>query len=221
MSGKGLILIGSPKPGRSTSLSIGEYLKTKLKGQGMEVLIENVGGFLKSENGPDDLLKLILDHDQIILIFPLYVDSLPWPMTRALEEVHSRVDLDKMKGKGLSSIINCGFPEASQIETATSICEMFGRRMGMRWMGGLMLGGGGAISGNTLESRGFMVRNVRKSLDIAAGNLSRGEDISDEAKHLMEKKLIPHKLYTSMGNMGWKRQGKKNKIDLNATPYAK
>ena len=221
MSGKALILIGSPKPGRSTSLSIGEYLKTKLKGHGMEVLIENVGGSLKSENGPDDLLKLILDHDQIILIFPLYVDSLPWPMTRALEEIHARGDLDKMKGKGLSSIINCGFPEASQIETATSICEMFARRMGMRWMGGLMLGGGGAISGRKLDSMGAMVRNVRKSLDITAGSLSRGEEISADAKKLMEKKLAPYKIYTYLGNVGWKKQAKKNKIDLNATPYAK
>lgn len=215
-----LLLIGSPKPDRSTSLSIAEYIGSKLEENGAEAVIEKVVDHIGKEDGYEDIFKLFNGHDQVVLISPLYVDSLPWTMIRTMEEIFFRKERSK-GGKGLSSIINCGFPEASQNETATSICEMFARRMGMRWMGGLMLGGGGAISGKTLESRGFMVRNVRRSLDIAAGNLSRGEEISDEAKRLMEKKLIPHKLYTAMGNMGWKRQGKKNDVDLDAAPYAK
>ncbi len=215
-----LLLIGSPKPDRSTSLSIAEYIGSKLEENGAEAVIEKVVDHIGKEDGYEDIFKLFNGHDQVVLISPLYVDSLPWTMIRTMEEIFFRKERSK-GGKGLSSIINCGFPEASQNETATSICEMFARRMGMRWMGGLMLGGGGAISGKTLESRGFMVRNVRRSLDIAAGNLSRGEEISDEAKRLMEKKLIPHKLYTAMGNMGWKRQGRKNGVDLDAAPYAK
>ena len=169
-----LLLIGSPKPDRSTSLSIAEYIGSKLEENGAEAVIEKVVDHIGKEDGYEDIFKLFNGHDQVVLISPLYVDSLPWTMIRTMEEIFFRKERSK-GGKGLSSIINCGFPEASQNETATSICEMFARRMGMRWMGGLMLGGGGAISGKTLESRGFMVRNVRRSLDIVAGNLSKGE----------------------------------------------
>jgi len=146
----------------------------------------------------------------IILAFPLYIDCLPAGVIKALELIadHRKSKKDRKK-QGFAIIINCGFPEAQQNNTAIAICKIFAREVGFAWRGALSLGMGGAIGGRPLEERGGMVRNVIKGLDLAAQALAEEKDIPDEATELFGKKFIPISLYTKGGNMGWNKQAKK------------
>jgi len=117
--------------------------------------------------------------------------------------------------------VNCGFPESQHNNTAISICRCFAGEANFEWAGGLALGGGEAISGRPLLKVKGMARNVIKSLELAAIGLAAGKSIPAEAIDLMAKPLIPGRLYTIIGNVGWRRRAKKHNAHkcLKDRPY--
>ena len=60
-----------------------------------------------------------------------------------------------------------------------------------------------------------------KSLELAAIGLAAGRSIPAEAIDLMAKPLIPGRLYTIIGNVGWRRRAKKHNAHkrLKDRPY--
>ena len=145
----------------------------------------------------------------LVLAFPLYIDSLPAPVIAALELIaKQRKSNPSSKTQRLAVIVNNGFPEATQNNTALAICKRFAVETGVEWAGGLSLGGGGPIEGKSLKDAGFLARNVRKALDLAANDLLEGRAVSWEAVDLMGKPLVPKWLYLFVANYGWKKQAK-------------
>ena len=73
-----------------------------------------------------------------------------------------------------------------------------------------------------LEQAGGKTLRVRKSLDLAAAALARGQAIPEEAQRLMARPAIPHWLYRSIGHMHWKKQAKGHgaKASLRDRPYS-
>jgi multimeric flavodoxin WrbA len=219
---KALLLIGSPKVTRSTSESLGTYLLDKIRERGAETEKLMIAPAVKTDNGIDGLLKALDRSDLIILAFPLYIDSLPYPVIKALELI--ALHWQKTGGAGkrrLAAICNCGFPEAKHTDTALAICRQFTRETGIKWAGGLGLGGGEYIDGRHLNERGGMVRNIKRSLEITADTLSRGEAVPEEAIKLMSKRLMPVWLYLLVGGLGWKGRAWKNKAlaKIHDKPY--
>lgn len=84
---KALLLIGSPKPQNSTSESLGRYLTDRLHEKDIETESMHICSELRTEEGQGRLLLGVGEADIIILSFPLYVDSLPAGVTRALEMI--------------------------------------------------------------------------------------------------------------------------------------
>jgi hypothetical protein len=208
---KALLLIGSPKLTRSTSESLGTYLLDKIRERGTETEKALIVQAVRTDKGIDGLLRSLDRSDLIILAFPVYVDSLPYPVIKALELI--ALHWQKTGGAGKKrfiAICNCGFPEAEQTDMALAVCRQFTRETGIEWAGGLGLGGGEAIDGRHLDERGRMVRNVKRSLGITAEALSGGESVPDEARRLMSKRLVPVWLYLLIGGFGWKWQALKN-----------
>lgn len=219
-----LLLIGSPKVARSTSESLGMYLLDKIREQGVEAEKILIATALKTDGGIDGLLRALDRSDLIILAFPLYIDSLPYPVIKALELIARHRQKKGVVGKKrFAAICNCGFPEAEHTGTALAMCRQFARETGIEWAGGLGLGGGEAIDGRHLNERGGMVRNVKRSLEITADALSRGEGVPGEAITLMSKRLMPAWLYLLVGGFGWKRRAWKNWVigKMNDQPYLK
>ncbi len=217
-----LLLIGSPKATRSTSESLGTYLLDKIREQEVETEKILVATAIKTEQGIEGLLKALDCSDLVILAFPLYIDSLPYPVIRALELIADHRSKTGMPGKKrLVAICNCGFPEAEHTDTALAMCRQFARETGIEWAGGLGLGSGGAIDGRDLNKRGGMVKNVRRSLDIAAGALCQGVAVPEEAIKLMSERLMPVWLYLLIGGSGWKRLARKNGVidKIDGQPY--
>ncbi|MFX1337855.1 MAG: hypothetical protein ACFFDK_04545 [Promethearchaeota archaeon] len=205
-----LLLIGSPKGSASSSASLGNYLTSKLEENGWIKEVGYIHKLVKNKESQIRLFSMVEKADLIIMAFPLYVDSLPAPVIKALESISEyRKNLEQPKRQGFAIIVNSGFPEAEQNDIAVNISKIFAQEVGFEWKGGLALGMGGVIQGKPLQERGGVVRNIIKGLDIAAVALSRRENIPQVSTDLISKRTMPKKLYTMVGNFGWKVQAKK------------
>ena len=204
-----LLLVGSAKqPGRSTSESLGGYLGRRIAthGWGMQTLY--VHQALRTAARTRVLLKAADTADLIVLASPLYVDSLPYLVTAALERIAAhRTGATSQPAGRFMALINCGFPEAAHNDVALAICRQFARSAMLEWAGGLSMGEGGVIHGLSLDERGGIAASVRHALDLTADALAVGLPIPQEAVEILAKPLIPTRLYTTIGNLGWRQTG--------------
>ena len=56
---------------------------------------------------------------------------------------------------------------------------------------------------------------IRKSLELAAAALHRGEGIPETAQQPMDKPVIPHWMYRTVGGLGWRMQARSYKAGKN------
>jgi len=86
------------------------------------------------------LLSEINSTDLLIIASPLYVDSLPAALIRAMELINlQRTSIPVTKNPMLLSLIDSGFPEVVHNNTALSILQRFAEESGFQWAGGLAL----------------------------------------------------------------------------------
>jgi len=209
-----LLLVGSAKHPHSTSESLGTYLIEKLQERGFETETFFIHKSLNSDDRREALLSATNHADIIVMAFPLYVDCLPYLVIRTMELIAKNCQEKKdLMEQSLLCIVNNGFPEAHQNETAIAICRKFARETGFKWAGGLALGGGEAINGKPLlEVKGMIARHVIKSLNLTADALSAGKSVPQEAVKIMAKPFIPRWMYICLGGMRWKRDAKKHGV---------
>ena len=207
-----LLLIGSPKGTNSVSHSVGSYFSELLAASGAETKKIFIQPALKADPGGKELVEAFEIADLILLVFPLYVDSLPHPVIKALEILASTV-LRKPEGrKSLVAVSNSGFPEAGQNALALAMCHQFAKETGLAWKGGLALGGGRILAGKDLKRGGRMVRHVQKGLQIAANALIKDLPIPEDAVNLIARPIVPTWLYVFMGNLGWRMRAWRNGV---------
>jgi len=207
---KALLLSGSPRK-RSTSSVLGDELSVYLRERDWQTDRIRILPSLRDREKRARLTEALDEADLVVLLSPLYVDSFPAPVTEALESVaESRRKDPPHKNQGFMAVLNCGFPEASQNYTALAIARQFALETGFTWLGGLALGMGGAINGESLGHRGAMARNVRKALGLVAAAFDRGEPVPPEAADRMGRPHLPRWLYLALGNWNFKRQARKN-----------
>ena len=204
-----LILIGSPRAAaKATSRSLGSYLQNRLCEKGMEVEALQVQRSLTSPVSVEKLLEAVKDANTLVFVAPLYVDAPPAPVIRLMELIRDRASSRAIKR--VAAISNCGFPEAEHNDTALGIYRIFARQCGYEWAGGLALGMGEVIEGAPLDKTGWMARNVRASLDLAAEAIARGKSIPQEADELMRRRLLPARGYIWLANRSWKKRAKRH-----------
>jgi multimeric flavodoxin WrbA len=206
---KALLIIGSPKLTKSASESLGVYLLNSLCCKSVEIEKVHIHSLLKSEKGSDDLLKAIDKTDVIILSSPLYVDSPPAAVIKAMELIVTSII---GKNQKFVAISNCGFPEAHHNDTALDIYKNFAQEAGFEWLGGLALGAGPSTNGRELTELGGMAKNIRDSLDIVANDICESKKISQRAIELMRKSIVLSWTYVLLGGFMWKHQAKKNGV---------
>jgi len=198
------------------------YLLDRLRERGLETEKVRIYPALRSVEGRKSLLSAVNRADVVVLACPLYVDSPPSPVIRAMELIAKhRQAIEKPKQQWLLAISNCGFPEAHHNDTALDIYRLFALESGIEWAGGLALGGGPSIDGRSLDDLGGMARNVTRALDLTAAALAEGQSVPQEAVDLMARPLVPAWLYTLIGGFRWRRQAKKHGVQkkLRARPY--
>jgi hypothetical protein len=185
----------------------------------METSEMTAAAALQSTQNQHRMHKAVDAAELVVIAFPLYVDGLPAPLVQALELIADRrrglLPASPVAGpriQRVAAVVQCGFPEARQNETAIAIVRQFAKEAGFEWAGGLAMGMGGAVAGKPLDKAGGMVRNVVKALDMAAAALLEGRDIPEEAAALMGKRLMPAWLYMLAGNRGMRRSAKRHGV---------
>ena len=204
------LLVASPRGFNSTSFSLGSYLLDKLEEAGYDVNKHHVQSAHHQQIKEKELLASVADCDLLVVAFPLYIDCLPAPLILMLEKIaDQRKNNSVQKPQRMVAIVNNGFPEAAQNNTALAICRQFAQEAGIAWAGGLSLGGGGVIHGASLKEAGYIARNVVKALDLAAVDLLADKPLSEAAVACMAKPTIPRWLFLLAANRGWKGMAKK------------
>jgi len=160
--------------------------------------------------------------DVVALVAPLYVDSLPAEMTQALEQLVTAGRAARTDQR-LFALINSGFLEAAQNDVALEMCRLFARDVGLRWLGGLALGGGGGLNGQTLTRDNGPFKHVARALDLAVEAVAAGQAIPEAALALIRKPFCPLWMYETFANLGMMKglmdQGMWRQ--RNARPYAR
>ena len=205
---RALLLVGSPRTKKSTSASLGGYLFEQLNARGVETETIQIYTSLNSQERMKAMVEAIDNADLVVLAFPLYVDSLPAPVTAVLEKISTHRKVNHSHAL-FAAISNCGFPEAAHTDTALAICSEFARQNGFTWVGSLALGGGqGIVNGVPLNEMDGRAIPLKKSLELAAEALAAGQPIPQFARDLLAKPVIPNWMYILFGGYGWKQQAK-------------
>lgn len=222
------LLVGSARPrGASTSESLGHGLLERLEARGVATELYPITPFVHGGLPAQELARRLLGADLLILASPLYFDSFPFLVTRALVTLAAeRAALPPgASPPAFLALLNCGFPEAEQNALAVAIARSFARSTGLRWAGGLALGGGEAIHGRPVAELGGMGRNIARALDLAAASLAESGVVSPEAAAIMAKPLVPRwiglRLGSSLGNLYWVQKAREHGLrrdDLEARP---
>lgn len=207
-----LILVGSPKGRGSASFTLASALADGLRERGVSATDGFVHPALRSGEETGRLLDAIDVADLVVLAFPLYVDSLPAPLVRLMECVAARRADAAVRPDAprLAAIVQCGFPETRRCDLAVAICRLFAERAGIHWAGALAMGMGGQLGGGIGKLPGGG-KHILAALDMAAESLASGGDIPAGATALFAKPLVPRRLYTLFGNIGWRVQMRKNR----------
>ena len=156
--GKVMVLNGSPRAPKSNSK---KYSEIFMKYSRLQCDYFNI---TKSNH-----LKLIAEmenYSDVIIVFPLYADSLPVGLLNFLKNLENNLPAQRPV---ISILINCGFLEYEQNSVAVSMIRYFCRRNNFPIGSTLMLGGGEAILGTPF--RNIAVRAIKRlSESVNKGN---------------------------------------------------
>jgi hypothetical protein len=185
------------------------------------VTTERIHSCLREDPDLRRLASALQEVDVVALATPLYVDSLPGPVTRALEVLaRQRAGLGR-PGPRFLAIVNSGFPESVHNDTALAICRLFAAETGLDWIGGLALGGGGMLAGKPLAEQGGRTARVVRSLALTADAIARGLPVPCEAQRI--EPPIPAWLYRFLADLTFLNEGRKHKTlsRMGDRPYAR
>ena len=228
---RALLIVGSPKTHEpSTSSVLGSFVMDRLQKRGWEPESLTLRASLSRPEGESELLAAVERAGLILLVFPLYVDALPYLVTRALAVIAAHRQENRETRQRLVAIVNSGFPETHQNSLALAICREFAAQSGFAWAGGLAFGGGGMIGNQPLTDAnrtGPPVRHIIAALERTAASLAEGLPVPAEAVGMIAKNRISfglwRRLYMWMAAWSFKKLAAKNGISKDkmlAQPYA-
>ena len=215
-----LLIVGSPKTkSPSTSGVLGNHLLRRLEGCGWQAEALTLRDRSLGEAHRPSLLEAVDRADLLVLAFPLYIDALPYLVTRALEIIadHRRTSA-QTRPQRLVAIVNNGFPEPHQNALALAICGQFAAECGIEWAGGLAMGAGEALSsGRPLSATPALgappVRHVMRALDLTADALAAGHPVPAAAVTMIGASPLPFVplagwrwIFKLGGEASWRRQ---------------
>lgn len=220
---KVLLLVGSPKNSNSSSHSIGKYLVDQLNTDKFDTEVTFLYNSIKSEDNLQSLLKSINECDLLVFSFPLYFDTLPAGVIKALEYVAARRQ-GAVAGKNQKFFIiaNSGYPEKEQNDAAIKTCEIFAKKCGFELIGKIAIGAGTIINGANLDKIGFMSKKLRRALETIASSISQEKGIPEKVMKSKAKLALNNWGYVTLMHCMFLTFYKKNGIlgRVKERPYA-
>ena len=122
---RALLIVGSPKVNEaSASGALGGFLLDRIQKQGWETESLTLRANLNRPEGAAELLSAVERAGLILFVFPLYVDALPYLVTKAMTVIAShRTAENNTATQRVVAIVNSGFPETHQNSLAMAICR--------------------------------------------------------------------------------------------------
>jgi multimeric flavodoxin WrbA len=209
---------GSPRGEASNSRLVISYLQERVSNCEWTVIPS-----IRNPSPDQGMLDLMLGADVLVLVFPLYVDSVPGSLMGFLESyANYRKNRSKndLRPQRVFGFVNCGFIEGNQTAGALQVVQHFCADAGVSWVGGVGFGSGEMIS--ALKNVPARV-GIRKPLFAAVGALA--EAIANPEGRLPENQFLQHRLpwwaFKFIAEFMWRKQAKKNGLrsrDLFAVP---
>lgn len=204
---RAVLWIGSAKPaGRSSSESLGRALVEPLAEHDFEVEVVHLRNTVKLRRPSAALNETLADADLLVLATPVYIDSVPALVMRALCDL---VDLEPPGRPAFVPIVQCGFPELAHNALALRTLERASRAAGLRWAGHLAVGGAGAIDGAPIAATGLLTP-LHHALREASTALGLTGAIPEAATEAVAAPLMPARVYRWAGQAGWIAQAIKH-----------
>jgi len=199
------IINGSQKTGESNTGNILERLKGLLN-QENEINVFNCG--LKQLT--NEMFNTIISGDVIILMFPLFVHSLPSNTLRMLIELENNIKKQQKKELIMYTIINNGFYEGKQNYIAFEIIKNWCEQTGVIFGGGIGQGAGEMI-GRTkhLPKDKDLFKSLTCALQIMIKNMELKKPV--EIQYLCPN--FPRFLWRFMGARNWNNLAKNNGLN--------
>ena len=218
-----VVLQVSPRPpGVSTSQAIWRYLQPSLAAGAADVQVVAATDFVRGPTVAQAAAQRCAQADLLVIIGPLYWDSLPYPGLLALEHIHAARQQEGPRPARLVGILNCGFAEPEQFRYAYALLREFAQEAGFTWAGGLPVAGGEAINGRDLERLGALTRSLRHAIDISMPALLAGSVLPDAACEAAAVQTTPGVLYRFFGWWGWHMKRRANDLsveEVHAKPF--
>lgn len=188
--GSVIILNGSPRAPKSNSK---RYAELFVKSCECKTEYYNI-----TKNNHEELCGKLGDFSDVLLVFPLYADGIPVTLLNFLKNLEKNPPLQKPT---ISVLINCGFFEYRQNDTAVNMIELFCKQNGYRMGSVLKIGSGEAILDTPFKV--FVTRKIKK---LAAS-------VSNE-KYCTQHATMPitKGMFLKASTAYWTKYGKKNGI---------
>ena len=196
------IINGSQKTGESNTELILERLKSLIN-RSYEINIFNCG----LRQLTTEMFDKIISGDVIILMFPLFMHSLPSNTLKMLIELENIIKHQQKKDLIMYTIVNNGFYEGKQNNIAFEIIKNWCEHSGVKFGGGIGQGAGEMI-GRTkhLPKDKDLFKNLTCALQTMVENI--------ESKQPMEIQYLspnfPRFLWRFMGKRYWNNLAKNN-----------
>lgn len=185
-----LILNGSPRAPISNSKA---YAEQFMENCGSTTMYDTI-----TAQNHEALYAKVEQFSDVLLVFPLYVDSLPTPVLSFLKEWEAHLP---NKRPIISVMINCGFLEYAQNDVAIEMVKLFCKRNGFPFGSSLQIGSGEAILNTPFR---FLVNKEIKKLAKAIIN-----------KQYRSQKVtmpLPTSLFVKASTKYWIAYGEKNGV---------
>jgi multimeric flavodoxin WrbA len=217
------VFIGSARAkGTSTSESLAQPLLARLHAAGVETSVVYASQFIKPGRATETALATMLAADLLVVSSPVYVDGLPSLVSRALEQLAETLAQRPHALARVAGILNCGYPESVHNHLALRLLRCFSHQNGLRWAGGLGMGGGEIVHGKPLNSMRLFLRHPIRALRLAGDALAAGQPVPAKAAELMGRQLVPAWLFRWIARLRWILQARPNGINhqqLGARPH--
>lgn len=194
------LINGSPKVNNSASGILLDELKCCFS---EEADVAEIGMHISSAS--EESLEKLKSADVWVFAYPLYVDGIPGHLLSCLLQLeNAHIQNRKIHVYG---IVNCGFYEGIQAESALKILQNWCAKTGFIWCGGIGIGGGGGLSMMPKIESGHGPRApIEKALGAMADKILCTEAQENNYKSV----AFPRFMYKMAAQMGWRQMIRKN-----------
>lgn len=192
------VIIGSPKLKYGNSESMGDYLITRLNNKYLNYSKISLSNEVKNK---DKLLEYINRSDTLILILPIYENSVPGLVLEFFENLYkNKMQLTEME-RNLFVITNSGFGEIAANKNALKSCKLFSKAMGFSWLGGISIAPGTLIDGKKLLETENTYKRLIEALDVLSEAIINDTKIPEKVFKLTSKPFMSPWIYRFAGRI--------------------